>query len=278
MSSTEPDGTACHLNSDEGTDADGNPIYNGTMKNGKCVSNAGSPVYIYISFPSFIGSSGYSPSPIGGYDERLYDFSGGVGVVTGRPKTPDKCESGRWVAATGTSAAGNATNIPRTGNQIPKTQPVNPNSSTWIDDAGNVRSKNFYGNQYVRSQKLTIASQNAGAEVGSSFTSLNNSSSNFTTKTIKIAGRTMFFTGALITGAQYQNGDISGGKAVLDLSMSAVGTFGGPYGAAVGATYFICDSNPHLGDEYRRTDGRSSGSSSNPGRVMMTNRLGRPSN
>ena len=64
---------------------------------------------------------------------------------------------------------------------------------------------------------------------------------------LRVAGRVVFFSGAAISGYQaydnFQQGNYGGvAKNGLDVGMSAVGTFGGPYVAAARGVYFTFDT------------------------------------
>ena len=55
-------------------------------------------------------------------------------------------------------------------------------------------------------------------------------------------GRKVFFIGVLVDGIGLVNGSISPQKALLNTGISAVATFGGPIGLAIGLIYWGLDS------------------------------------
>lgn len=63
----------------------------------------------------------------------------------------------------------------------------------------------------------------------------------------RVASKTFFFTGATVSAYQgyqnFQQGNYAGvAKNGLDVGMSYVGTFCGPYGVAVSGAYFTADT------------------------------------
>jgi len=99
------------------------------------------------------------------------------------------------------------------------------NGSTWRGLNGRTYNMSWGGNQYTGGKSLAIAK--AGV--------------------FRVANKVFFFTGATISGYQayqnFQQGNYgAGAKNCLDICMSAVGTFGGPYGTAVSGVYFIGDT------------------------------------
>lgn len=99
------------------------------------------------------------------------------------------------------------------------------NGSTWRGVNGKTNSMNWGGNRYTRGRSLAVAK--AGV--------------------FRVASRTFFFTGATVSAYQgyqnFQQGDYAGlAKNGLDVGMSYVGTFCGPYGVAAGGAYFTADT------------------------------------
>lgn len=75
-------------------------------------------------------------------------------------------------------------------------------------------------------------------------------------KAFKFAGKFLFFVGAANTAFQFQQGNISGTKACVDLCFSAAGTFGGPPGMAANVIYSGVDMTvgwPAVGHELQKS-------------------------
>lgn len=102
---------------------------------------------------------------------------------------------------------------------------VSPNGTRWRGINGKWNNMTWGGNQYTGGRALAVAK--AGV--------------------FRVGARTFFFTGAAISGYQgYQNfrqqNYAGAAKNGLDIGMSAVGTFCGPYGVAVSGVYFTADT------------------------------------
>ncbi|HMO81996.1 MAG TPA: hypothetical protein PKD24_14490, partial [Pyrinomonadaceae bacterium] len=65
-------------------------------------------------------------------------------------------------------------------------------------------------------------------------------------------GTATFYTGSIISGAQIATGDISPAQGALDVTMGAVGAFGGPKGMIIGGVYFGYRAIPET-PNYART-------------------------
>lgn len=97
-----------------------------------------------------------------------------------------------------------------------------------------INGSRFFGNQWTGS-KLDALSRARG---------------------FKVAGRFLFYAGALNTTYQYRQGNISGTKAAFDIGFSAAGTFGGPWGIGANAIYSGVDMTvgwPRVGQEFVKT-------------------------
>jgi RHS repeat-associated protein len=99
------------------------------------------------------------------------------------------------------------------------------NGSSWRGVNGKWNDMSWGGNGYTGGRSLAVAK--AGA--------------------FRVANKAFFFAGAGISGYQLfgnvRTGNYAGAaKNGLDVGMSAAATFGGPYGLAIGGTYFVGDT------------------------------------
>ena len=102
---------------------------------------------------------------------------------------------------------------------------LNNSQTMWRGTNGKWNNMTWGGNQWTGGRSLAVAKSGV----------------------FKVAGRAFFFGGAAISMSQgyenIQHGNYAGTvKNGLDLGMSAAATFGGPYGLAIGGTYFVGDT------------------------------------
>jgi RHS repeat-associated protein len=111
------------------------------------------------------------------------------------------------------------------GASIAQYSTVNPSGTMWKGRNGQWNRMGWPGNQHTGGRSVALSNANS----------------------FKLLGRATFTVGAVFSGAQavgqLQQGNNAGAaKSGLDITMSAVGTFGGPKGLAVSGIYFGIDT------------------------------------